>query len=76
MAKVRNLYNQLPNLTQDSTRESDKNKIKHNKREQRGQPFPAGDNKAAMNRHESITNTRHTYITQMIHKIAPALNIQ
>ena len=33
---------------------SDKNKIKHHKQEPRGQPFPAGDHKAAMNRRESM----------------------
>ena len=59
VAKIRNRYNQVPHLTQDTTWESDKNTIKHHKREPIGQPFPAGDHKAAMNRRESMTNTRH-----------------
>ena len=29
-AKIRNRYNQIPHLTQDTTWESDKNTIKHN----------------------------------------------
>ena len=40
VTKVRNRYNQLPHLTKDTTRESDKITIKHHKREPRGQPFP------------------------------------
>ena len=59
VAKVRNRYNQVPHLTQDTTWESDKNTIKYHKQEPRGQPFPAGDHKAAMNNRENIKNTRH-----------------
>ena len=58
VAKIRNRYNQVPPLTQDTIWESDKNTIKHHKRESRG-PFPAGDYKTAMNRRESITDTSH-----------------
>ena len=36
-----------------------KHTIKHHKQGPRGSPFPAGDHKAAMNRHESMKNTRH-----------------
>ena len=41
VAKIRNRYNQVPHLNQDTTLESDKNIIKHNKKEQKGQPFPS-----------------------------------
>ena len=62
-AKIRNRYNQVLHMTQDTTMswKSDKNTIEHNKQEPREQsfPFPAGDHKAAMNRRESMTNTRH-----------------
>ena len=51
-ANIRNRYNQVPHLTQDTTWESDKNTTKHHKQESRGQP-PAGDHKAATNRRES-----------------------
>ena len=57
VAKIRNRYNQVPHLTQDTTWESDKNAIKHHKQEPRSQPFPADDHKTAMNRRESMTNT-------------------
>ena len=54
-AKIRNRYNQVPHLSQDTTWESDKNTIKHTSQEsQDASPFPAGDHKAAMNRQESI----------------------
>ena len=55
-AKIRYQYNQVPHLTQNSTRESDKN-TNTTKKEQEVSPFPAGDYKAAMNRHKSMTNT-------------------
>ena len=58
VAKIRNRYNQVPHLTQDTTWESDKYTIKHQER-QEVSPFPAGDQKAAMNRQESMTSKRH-----------------
>ena len=39
-AKIRNKYNQVPHLTQDTTWESDKITIRHHKQEPRRQPFP------------------------------------
>ena len=36
LAKLRNRYNLVPRLTNDTTWESDKNTIKHHKREPRG----------------------------------------
>ena len=57
-AKIRNRYNQVPHLTQDTTWESDK-KTNITNNSQDVSPFPAGDHKAAMNRRESMTNTRH-----------------
>ena len=57
-AKIRNRFNQVPHLTQDTIWESDKNTIKHNIQEnQDASHLPAGDSKAAMNRQESMTNT-------------------
>ena len=43
-------------MAQDTTWENDKNIIKHHKQDPRGQSFPAGDHKAAMNRRKSMTN--------------------
>ena len=59
-AKIRNRYNQETHLTQDTTWESDKHDRKHHLQEsQEDSPFPEGDHKAAMNRQESMTNTKH-----------------
>ena len=41
VAKIRNQSNQVPQLTQDTTWESDKNTIKHHKGKPRGQLFPS-----------------------------------
>ena len=38
-AKIRNRYNMVPHLTQDTNGESNKLTIRHHKREPRGQPF-------------------------------------
>ena len=40
-AKIRNRYNQVPHLTQDTIWEIDKFTAKHHKQEPRGQPFPS-----------------------------------
>ena len=43
-AKIRNRYNQVPHLTQDTNGhqlESEKLTIRHHKREPRGQPIPS-----------------------------------
>ena len=57
--KIRKRYNQVPHLTQDTTWESNKNTINITNKSQEDSPFPAGDPKAAMNRRESMRNTRH-----------------
>ena len=41
VAKIRNQYNQVPHLIQDTTWESDKNTITHHKQEPKGHPFPS-----------------------------------
>ena len=59
-AKIRNRYNQVPNLTQDNTLESDYNTRKHHIQEsQEASPFPAGGYKAAMYRQDSMKDTKH-----------------
>ena len=40
-AKTRNGYNQVPHLSQDTTWESNKNTLEHDKGEPRGEPFPS-----------------------------------
>ena len=56
---IRNRYNQVPHLSQDTKWESDKITINISNKSQEVSLFPSGDHKAAMNRHESMTNTRH-----------------
>ena len=57
-AKIRNQYNQVPHLTRDTVRESDKNTRKHHTQEsQEVSPFLASDRKAARNGKDSITKT-------------------
>ena len=59
-AKIRNQYNQVPHLTQDTKWERDKNTGElHIQASQEVRPFPAGDHKAAMKRQESMTNRKH-----------------
>ena len=59
-AKIRNQYDQVPHLTQDTTWKSDKNTIElHMQASQEVSPFQAGDHKAAMKRQKSMTNTKH-----------------
>ena len=47
MAKIRNWYNQVPHLTQDTTWESNTTTINITNKSQEVSPFPAGDHKAA-----------------------------
>ena len=58
-AKIRNRYNQVPHLTQDTKCESNKITINITYKSQEVNPFPAGDHMAAMDRRESMTNTSH-----------------
>ena len=58
-AKIRNRYNQVPHLTQDTKWESDKLTEDTTNESQEVSPFPAGDHKAHINRRaQNIANTR------------------
>ena len=59
IAKIRKLYNQVPHMTQDTTWNSNKNTKLITNKSQENSPFQAGDHKAAMNRRESMSYTRH-----------------
>ena len=57
-ANIRNRYNQVPHITLDTFRESDKNTRKHHtQKSQEVSPFSTGVHKAARNRQDSITKT-------------------
>ena len=58
-AWIRNRYNQVPHLSQDTKWESNKITITITNNSQEVSPFPSGDHKAATNRRESMINTRH-----------------
>ena len=74
-AKIRSRYNQVPHRTQDTTWQSDKNTRKHHIQKcQEVSPFPAGNHKAAMNRHDSMTDMKQ--ITKRSQKEAPPWNGQ
>ena len=60
-ARVRNRYNQVPDLTQDTKWESKKITINITNKRQEVSSFPSGDYKTAMNRRESMTNTRQKF---------------
>ena len=62
-AKIRNRYNKVPHLTQD-TNGKVTNSQKHTTNEsQEGSPFQAGDHKATINRRAQKHNTHTTEIT-------------
>ena len=60
-ARIRNRYNQVPHLSQDTKWESNKITINISNKSQEVSPFPSGDYKAAMNRRESLTLTSWLY---------------
>ena len=49
-AKIRNRYNQEPNLTQDTNGKVTNSKLDTTNKIQEVSPFPAGDHKAHINR--------------------------
>ena len=58
--------------TQDTTWESNKNAINITNKSQEVGPFPVGDHKAAMNRRESMKNTRrkkHKWSTKEVQAV-------
>ena len=57
-ANIRNRYNQVSHLTQDTLCESDKHATKrHTQESQEVSPFLAGDHKAAKHRQDSVAKT-------------------
>ena len=77
MAKIRKLYNQVPHLTQDTTRESNKYN-KHHQQEPRGQPFPSrwpqGSNEQVQKR-EKHKIQKHKWSTKEVPPCTVCKNI-
>ena len=57
-ARIRNRYKQPPHLSKNTKWENNKITINITNKSQEVSPFPIGDQKAAMNRRKSMTNTR------------------
>ena len=58
-AKIRNRYNQIPDLTQDTKGKVTNSTVDTTNESQEVSPFPAGDHKVHINRREKdIANTR------------------
>ena len=73
-ANIRNRYNQMPHLTQDTIWESGKHTRKHHTQEsQEVSSFPASDQKDARNRQDSVKAKHKTRLTKRIHKRSTAL---
>ena len=50
-AKIRNLYNQKPHLTQDTNGKVTNSQLDITNESQEASPFPAGDHMSQINRH-------------------------
>ena len=60
-AKIRNRYNQVPRLTQDTNGKVTTSQLDITNESQEVSPFPTGDHKAAMNRRDSMRDITHKY---------------
>ena len=64
-AKIRNRYNQIPHLTQDTNGKVTNSQLDTTKVSQEASPFPAGDHKEHINKHAQ----RHSkHKTEQKHK--------
>ena len=58
-AKIRNRYNQVPHLTQDTNGKVTNSQIASTNESQEVSPFPAGDHKAHINRRIQMHSKHH-----------------
>ena len=71
-AKIRNRYNQVPHLTQDTNGKVTSSQLYTTSESQEGSPFPAGDHKAHIIRRAQRHSKHKTEKTQKIHKRSTA----
>ena len=71
-AKIRNLYNQVPHLTQDTNGKVTNSQLETTNESQEVSPFPAGDLKAHINR-RAQRHSKHKTEQKKIHKRSTAL---
>ena len=62
-AKIRNRYNQVPHLTQDTNGKVTNSQLDITNESQEVSPFPAGDHKASINRRAQKHYKRKTEIS-------------
>ena len=67
-AKIRNRYNQIPRLTQDTVGKVANSQLDTTNESQEVSAFPAGDHKANINRHTQRHSNHKTEKTLNIHK--------
>ena len=67
-AKIRNRYNKVPHLTQDTNRKVTNSQFEATNESQEVSPFPAGDHKAHINRRAQRHSKHKTEKTKKIHK--------
>ena len=67
-AKIRNRYNQVPHLTQDTNEKETNSQLDTTNKSQEVSPFPAGDHKAHINRRVQRHSKHKTEKTLKIHK--------
>ena len=71
-AKIRNRYNQVPDLTQDTNGKVPNSQLDTTNESQEVSPFPAGDHKAHINRRaQDIANTRQNKNIKYPQKVPP-----
>ena len=75
-ARIKNRYNQVPHLSQNTKWESNKITINTTNKSQKATPFPLDDHKAVTNRRQSMTNKRHKNINdpQKKHRLGTVSN--
>ena len=72
-AKIRNRYNQVPHLTQDTNWKVTNSQLDTTNKTQEVIPFPASDHKAHINRRAQRHSKRKTEKTYKIHKRSTVL---
>ena len=75
-AKIRNRYNQVPHLTQDTNRKVTHSQLDTTNESQEVSPFPAGDHKANINRRTQRRSKHKQKKQKKIHKEVPPWNGQ
>ena len=65
-AKIRNRYNQVPHLTQDTNRKVTNSKLDTTNESQEASPFPTGDHKANINRIVQIISSSNSLTLTII----------